>query len=374
MWTASTVEMNSSTGWLAVGVVGVAAVASATLGDGAAAADTAAWWLVYVAYALAFWLSEPRPGVWARVTPPVALAVLVATGIGLLLLDPALGWTSILLVVTAVVAAFGFDRAVVAAVVVVQTLATAVAAAASGQPTVGVVIATLSYGVLQAFAAIIVSVARRETEARAALANAHAELRAATRLLELSSRNAERLRISRDLHDALGHKLTALALALEVAQHQSDGPAREQVNHARSIAKDLLADVRNTVSALRETPTDLEPALRELVDGVPHLNVELTVEESVPLSAECSLAVVRCVQELATNALRHGHASRLRVAVTNDQHGLRVTAEDDGRGTRELQPGNGLTGMRERFDDLGGTVEFTSSPGAGFRLSAQVPT
>ena len=71
---------------------------------------------------------------------------------------------------------------------------------------------------------------------------------------------------------------------------------------------------------------------------------------------------------------RHIQGRAVRVADTSDHQGLRVAAEDDGRGTRALQPGNGLTGMRERFADLGGTVEFTTSPGAGFSLSAQVPT
>lgn len=374
MGTAAPVAMSSSTGWLAVGAVGVTAVATAVSGNAEPSTSTAVWWLVYAAYALAFWLSDPRPGVWARVTPATSLAALLVTGVALVLLDPAMGWTSILLVSTAVVAAFGFDQAVVAAVIVVQTLAVALSAATSGAPSLEVAVATLAYGVLQAFAAAMVVIARRETEARTALAFAHAELRAATRLLELSTRNEERLRISRDLHDALGHKLTALALALEVAQHHhANGPAQDQIRHAREIAKDLLTDVRTTVSTLRGTTTSLEPALRDLVAGIPHLDVQLTVEESVPLTAERSLAVVRCIQEVATNALRHGDARRLEIAVTSDRDGLRVIAQDDGRGTPDLRPGNGLTGMRERFDDLGGRVEFTSSPGAGFRLSATVP-
>lgn len=372
MGTAPTVEMSSLTGWLAIGVVGLAAGTAAVLGTEETGIATVVWWLVYALYALAFWLSDPRPGVWSRIGPPVALGVLVVSGIALLLI-PSPGWTPVLLVVTTVVAAFDFDRAVVTAVVGVQTSAIAVAAATDGQPVDAVVFSTLTYGVFQVFAAIIVRVARRENEARAALAEAHAELRATTRLLDLSSRNAERLRISRDLHDMLGHKLTALALALEVAHHQMEGPALDQVTRARAIAKDLLTDVRDTVSTLRETPTPLEPALRELVDDLPQLDVDLAVDERVPLSSERYLVVVRCIQELATNALRHGRATRLRVEVTSDEDGLRVTAEDDGQGADAWRPGNGLTGMRERFDDLGGTVEFSSSRGAGFRLAAEVP-
>jgi signal transduction histidine kinase len=365
--------MASSTGWLAVATVGIGAVLTSASRDDPVSVGTAAWWVLYAAYALAFWLSDRPAGPWEPIRPALALTVLTVAGTSMLLLEPAMGWTSILLVVTAVVAAFDFDRAVLVTVIMVQSVATAVAAVLTEQSTSSVVVTTLAYGTFQAFAAIIVRVARRETEARHALASAHAELRATTRLLETSSRNAERLRISRELHDTLGHRLTALALALEVASHQVDGPAHEQVGKAQLIAKGLLTDVRQTVGALREAPQALAPALTELVDALPGLEVELTVEETVPADAERSLAVIRCVQELATNALRHGDATRLMVAVVNDERGLRVSAADDGRGTPHVRMGNGLTGMQERFDELGGSVEFFSRPGAGFRLDARVP-
>ncbi len=365
--------MGSSTGWLAVGTVGIGAILTSVSREDPIQVGTAAWWLLYAAYAFAFWLSDHRAGPWQEVRPALALAVLTGAGIGMLLLEPAMGWTSILLVVTAVVAAFDFDRAVLVTVIMVQTVATAVSAVLADQSTSTVVVTTLAYGTFQAFAAIIVTVARRETDARHDLALAHAELRATTRLLETSSRNAERLRISRDLHDTLGHRLTALALALEVASHQVDGPARDQVGRAKSIAKELLTDVRQTVGTLREAPQALTPALEELVDTLPGLQVDLSVEETVPANADRSLAVIRCVQELATNALRHGDATRLKVTVVNDEQGLRVSAADDGRGTSTVRLGNGLTGMQERFDELGGSVEFFSRPGAGFWLDARVP-
>ena len=365
--------MGPSTGWVAVGTVGIGAILTSAPRDDPFGGETAAWWLLYATYALAFWLSDRRTESWEEVRPALALTVLTGTGTSMLLLEPTRGWTSILLVVTAVVAAFDFDRAVVVAVILVQSVASAVAAVLAGQSTSSVVVSTLAYGTFQAFAALIVSVARREAEARHELTLAHAELRATTRLLETSSRNAERLRISRDLHDTLGHRLTALALALEVASHQVDGPGRDQVDRARSIAKDLLTDVRRTVGALREAPQTLTPALEELVDSLPGLRVDLAVEETVPVDAERSLAVVRCVQELATNARRHGDATRLAVTVVNDERGLVISAADDGRGTPVVRPGNGLTGMRERFGELGGSVEFASTPGAGFRLNARVP-
>jgi signal transduction histidine kinase len=367
----STAGMGSSTGWLAVATVGIGAVLVTVTRDDPVQVETFAWWALYGVYAVAFWLSDHLgPG---RGRAALTLGALVGAGTGMLLLEPAMGWTSILLVVTVVVAAFDFDRAVVVTLVMGQTVVAAVAAVLADQSSSSVVVTTLAYGTFQAFAAVVVTIARREADARHELALAHAELRATTTLLETSSRNAERLRISRELHDTLGHRLTALALALEVASHQVDGPASVQVGNARSMVKELLTDVRRTVGALREPPPALTPALEELVATLPGLDVQLSVEETVPVAPERSLAVIRCVQELATNALRHGEATRLEVTVVNDDEGLRVSAADDGRGTRTVQLGNGLTGMRERFDELGGSVEFVSGPGAGFRLDARVP-
>ena len=85
-------------------------------------------------------------------------------------------------------------------------------------------------------------VAHSEMEARKSLAEANAELRMTTELLEISSRTSERLRIARDLHDLLGHHLTALSLNLEVAGHLASGDAKEPIEKSKSIAKHLLGN------------------------------------------------------------------------------------------------------------------------------------
>ncbi len=80
------------------------------------------------------------------------------------------------------------------------------------------------------------------------------------------------------------------------------------------------------------------------------------------------------MQEVITNTLKHAKARTLWITLAAAPGGMTVRAWDDGRGTKELQPGTGLTGMRERFAQFGGEVTFTSNAGSGFSLQAFVPT
>jgi signal transduction histidine kinase len=131
--------------------------------------------------------------------------------------------------------------------------------------------------------------------------------------------------------------------------------------------------VRAAVGELRAGATDLEPTLRELVADLPGPAVELTVDERAPLDETHALAVVRCVQEVVTNTLRHSGADHLTISVVVDDSGVRLDARDDGCGAAQLVPGNGLTGLRERIEQLGGEVALQTAAGHGFAVNARVP-
>lgn len=227
----------------------------------------------------------------------------------------------------------------------------------------------------QMFAMATATLALRERTAREELARANAELRATQALLAENSRVAERLRISRDLHDTLGHHLIALSLQLEVASRLASGPAAERVTEAHAITKLLLSDVRDVVSSLRDTShLDLGHAVRTLVEAAKHLQVHLEVDDGLiiedPLRAH---AILRCVQEVMTNTIRHAQARNLWLTIHRRDNGIAVSARDDGRGVSAMTCGNGLRGMRERFEELSGRVEFSSRAGAGFEVQAFVP-
>lgn len=227
----------------------------------------------------------------------------------------------------------------------------------------------------QIFAMATSTLALRERTAREELARANAELHATRALLAEDSRVAERLRISRDLHDTLGHHLTALSLQLDVASRLASGAAAERVMEAHAITRLLLSDVRDVVSQLRDSSHfDVAAAIRMLAAPVSPLEVHVDAADRLviddPVQAH---AILRCVQEVITNATRHAHARNLWIAVERRDDGVALTARDDGRGVDRLDWGNGLRGMRERFEELSGRLEVASKPGAGFEVHAFVP-
>ncbi len=238
------------------------------------------------------------------------------------------------------------------------------------------VMQSLLYGGFSMFIFVTSLVARQQTEARDEQRRLNSELRATRALLAESARVNERTRISRELHDLLGHQLTALTLNLEVAGHLAEGQALEHVKRSHTLAKLLLGNVREVVSQLRETGAiDLAAALRPLTENVPSLDIQLDVEE--PLNVEDpqrAHVLLRCTQEIITNAVRHAGARHLWIKVYREAPDrVVVEARDDGVGADMVNVGNGLRGMRERLQQCGGQLQIETRPGEGFRLRATVP-
>lgn len=211
--------------------------------------------------------------------------------------------------------------------------------------------------------------------ARRELLRAHAELRETRDLLAQSSRLAERLRISRELHDLLGHRLTALNLNLEVLSHLTEERALHHATRAQTLAKLLLGDVRAAVSAMQAEPgLSLDASLSALVEEIHHPRIHLDVPTGLGLEDPVRAhALLRCAQEIITNAVRHSGADNLWIEVVRAGNEVKVQAHDDGRGAASLQPGHGLSGLAHRLADLGGTLELASAAGEGFRVTVRIP-
>jgi signal transduction histidine kinase len=188
------------------------------------------------------------------------------------------------------------------------------------------------------------------------------------------SRVEERLRIARELHDALGHHLTAMSLNLEVAAHQTTGEARDNVRTAQSLARLLLGDIREIAYSMkRGRATDIIEGLARLAEVVPVPAVHIEVPPGTRVDdPRSSHALLRCAQEFVTNSIRHAGARNVWIALRTDAAELELTARDDGAGARELRPGGGLSGMRERLEELGGSLVIEAQ-GSGFALRATVP-
>jgi signal transduction histidine kinase len=220
-----------------------------------------------------------------------------------------------------------------------------------------------------------VHVLRSEAETGQALGRINAELRATQALLADSAAAAERMRISRELHDAWGHDLTALSLQLEYASHVSPELGRSSVIEARNLAKALLAKVRDVVGTLRRYEGhDIKPVLEALAAGALQLEVHLDIPETLALQpAESAQTLMRAAQEIITNTLRHAGARNLWLALRAEEDGVRLDSRDDGAGIDQVSLGHGLSGLRERFELQGGRIAFESARGSGFRVVGWIP-
>ncbi len=346
-----------------------------------------AWWAVYLLGLVTFVALALAP-VPERVGARVLLPALLVLAPAAFLLDGRDGMGGAPLAVAAATAGLMLSARGVAGVVVGFVVVIGVGSLVREGAGFALVL-TVLYAGLVVFAAYTGLNAASERALRtqhaaalASLTRAHEELRAARDDLAEQSRAAERLRISRELHDLVGHQLAGLAVHLEVASHLSEGPAHEHVESARTAAKSLLGAVREVVATLRDEPDvhDLRTALEAVVAAVPHPPVSLDVsglagDGLADVPARVSHVALRCVQEAATNAVRHAGATGVTISVARDLRGtLLVEVADDGVGG-VVVPGNGLTGMRERVEEVGGTLDVRPGDGGrGLTVRAALPT
>jgi signal transduction histidine kinase len=334
------------------------------------------WWVLHLVFGLTYWNQVRelpiRTPIWHRL---LTGSVLTVSGLGVSVMAQS-GLGGILLLILAGLLPWMLPLPYAFAWMVAQTVLLTLTINLIPGVTLGD--AALTGGLflgISLFAFMSSVVALRQHGARDELRKLNSELQATQALLAENTRIAERVRIARELHDLVGHHLTALTLNLEVATHLVTGKALEHVQQAHSLAKLLLADVREIVSDMRhDDKVDLAAAIRTLVDGVPepqiHLNLPTELSRMDPLRAQ---VLLRCAQEMITNSVRHARARNLWIRLSEDANGIALTARDDGRGVDAVRSGNGLNGMAERLRQLGGDLEVESSPGAGFALLARVP-
>jgi signal transduction histidine kinase len=201
------------------------------------------------------------------------------------------------------------------------------------------------------------------------------------------AREEERRRLRNDLHDGLGPQLAALAMKLETARNRlaHEPQAHELFADLIRRTQAAIGDVRRVVYALRPPALDelgLRSALQEWVARYPQggpdgPQVGLSLPERLPpLPAAVEVAVYRIAQEAVTNVVRHAGAARCAIALAIDGAAgrLTLTVEDDGRGIAAGQPaGVGLSSMRERAAELGGSLAVTRGPEGGTIVRVELP-
>ncbi|WP_379988483.1 sensor histidine kinase [Dokdonella soli] len=186
---------------------------------------------------------------------------------------------------------------------------------------------------------------------------------------------AERERIGRDLHDLLGHTLSLITLKSELAARLFDRDplaARREILDVERVARDALGQVRRAVTGIRTAGLAAELASARLLLESSDVRLDYgSVEVALPPEIETVLALT--VREAVTNIQRHARASAARIELSVCSEKALLVIADDGRAAKVVVPGNGLNGMRERLQMLGGHLEIESVRGQGTRLVADLP-
>ncbi|MGO3126889.1 MAG: sensor histidine kinase [Luteimonas sp.] len=217
---------------------------------------------------------------------------------------------------------------------------------------------------------LLVQVDRMKHKQDAALRLSHDEVR---RLAAVG----ERERIGRDLHDLLGHTLSMVALKADLAARlveRDPAGAQREIGEVGGIARDALAQVRQAVSGIRAAGLAAELASARLLLETDGVTFGYSLNESVAgagLSPAVETALAMTLRESVTNLQRHAHAHTAQARFSREGDAIRLQVSDDGRGGA-IVPGNGLSGMRERIEALGGQLRIDSGVD-GTRVDARIP-
>jgi signal transduction histidine kinase len=192
------------------------------------------------------------------------------------------------------------------------------------------------------------------------------------------ARAAERARLAREVHDAISQHLFGLRM-IAAGMRRAD-PGNQQARAIERISEEALRDMQALLNELRPASLDgagLASALQEICSAY-HDRLGVTVDarlDDVNVPAAVEFALLRITQEACTNAVRHGHASRLAVSMTRQDGHVELAVRDTGTGfdPAGAHPGSGLAHIRERVAELGGTVDIDSAPGRGAAVTVRVP-
>ncbi len=190
----------------------------------------------------------------------------------------------------------------------------------------------------------------------------------------------ERNRIAAEMHDTVGHTLTAAVLSLEAAEglvSKQTYEAAQKLDQGKELVRRGLSELRTSVRAVRaETEPKFSDALRRLLKEISFdtgLDIHSVIESQITLPPLQAGILLSAVKECATNAIRHGQALRSDILVQEHRGQLRLAFTDNGIGTADVHPGSGLSIMRERVQSIGGTLEIETGPEEGFTVSITIP-
>ncbi|ADU28980.1 sensor histidine kinase [Evansella cellulosilytica] len=182
---------------------------------------------------------------------------------------------------------------------------------------------------------------------------------------EKDARQEERAEIAREIHDSVGHRLTALLMQLEVFRMQAQSEEKEKIQELKLLAKESLEETRNAVKTLKHEDVGGLTAIINLIrrlEAESFIKVNFSIRHgalSVPLRNEQAVAVYRAVQEALTNMMRHSRSRHVDIVFEAPAGSVfRFEVSNPTTEKTELHEGFGLTSMRERIEQAGGNLEI----------------
>ncbi|MDZ7962019.1 MAG: sensor histidine kinase [Aulosira sp. DedQUE10] len=243
---------------------------------------------------------------------------------------------------------------------------------------------SLLFGLSLIFVLLLMNTVLSERQSREELAVANEKLRQYALKIENQATLEERNRIAREIHDSLGHSLTALNLQLETALKLSQSKpdkAQDFLVRAKELGSKALQDVRQSISTMRSHPLQeqsLEQAIRLLLEDFHHANgfspiCLINLENALP--SELKIAIYRIIQESLTNISKYAKATEVRIEIDKIPKALRLSIQDNGRGFdfKQNTTGFGLQSMRDRSLAIGGVFNIISAPGTGCKITVDIP-
>ncbi len=245
--------------------------------------------------------------------------------------------------------------------------------------------AALLFALVLIFVLLLVGTLLAEKQSRQELSLANRRLREYALLIENQATLQERNRIAREIHDSVGHSLTAQSIQLEnvamLLEDEDVGKANQHLQKARQLGKEALQNVRHSIATLRNHPLkgqSLTVVLTKLVqeyEKTTGIQIISEINLTSPLSTEISTAIYRVIQEALTNISKHSHADKVYLILKERTTGILVSVKDNGQGfhPQENTTGFGIQGMRERVEVLGGHLDLTSQSGKGCKIQFIIP-
>ena len=236
----------------------------------------------------------------------------------------------------------------------------------------GAWVSALLFWTFEIFSIVMMVTQLKEQQARQREEAINRELRATQTLLAEASKQSERTRIARNIHDLVGHHLTALTIQLQVAERKSEGEVKALIERSQHVAKLLLADVREAISDIRDSAAiDIKKALFALQLKTQDKHVIINVADDVAITDVATAeALLLIAKEAITNFFRHSNGRTLNIELSNNQR-IEMLIVDSGTIQGPLKLGNGLRGMQERVIELKGSLTINEQP--NLTITATLP-